>query len=94
MQNLKDHFDDALKPGINIEAFKKVVLKLSAEAGEPKPSRSVLEKSFKMSDLDRSGAIDLDEFLKLYARIRKGEFKGFGAKIFSMFAGKPNKKKK
>ena len=42
-----------------------------------------LDKAFSDADIDRSNSIDFDEFVLLYAKVKKGEIKGIGGGFFS-----------
>ena len=46
---------------------------LCEEAGEPVPKGKVLKKVFKKNDVDKSGNMDFDEFVTLYADVKRGD---------------------
>jgi len=43
-----------------------------------KPKKADLIKAFDLADRDRSGVVDLREFVSLYSKVKKGEVKGLG----------------
>ena len=45
------------------------------------PKDKDLDAVFELADDDRSGTVDSEEFLKLYAAVKKGEVKGLGQKL-------------
>ena len=47
--------------------------------------RRDLHAAFVAADVDKSGGIDKDEFLALFAKVRKGEIEGVGKRSFSLF---------
>ena len=49
------------------------------------PSKSDLEAAFDEADEDNGGTVDRDEFLLLYAKVKKGEVKGLGGGLFGAF---------
>mmetsp|Transcript_15148 Transcript_15148/g.34996 ORF Transcript_15148/g.34996 Transcript_15148/m.34996 type:complete len:767 (+) Transcript_15148:121-2421(+) len=59
--------------------FSKVMLAICKANGEtPPPKAKDLKAAFKEADADASKKVDYDEFLKLYAKVKKGEVQGLG----------------
>mmetsp|Transcript_23637 Transcript_23637/g.47086 ORF Transcript_23637/g.47086 Transcript_23637/m.47086 type:complete len:219 (+) Transcript_23637:3-659(+) len=60
-------------------------------AAKAVPKKSDLLKAFEMSDKDGSGVVDLDEFVGLYSKVKKGEVKGLGSFWGKFFGSKAKK---
>uniref|UniRef100_A0A7S2BT16 EF-hand domain-containing protein n=1 Tax=Florenciella parvula TaxID=236787 RepID=A0A7S2BT16_9STRA len=59
--------------------FSKVMLAICKANGEtPPPKAKDLKAAFKEADADASKKVDYDEFIKLYAKVKKGEVQGLG----------------
>ena len=74
--------------------FIDLVKELLVEGGAKErdmPSSKDLETAFEMADADKSGLVDEDEFVTLYALIKKGEVKGLSKK--SIFSSKQSRVK-
>lgn len=54
------------------------------------PKDKDLDAVFELADDDQSGTVDSDEFLKLYAAVKKGEVKGLGQKLVEQQAAEAN----
>ena len=81
-------------PGaLDAAQFKKVVVKLCRDADEAPPRAKDLDKAFSDADVDHSNTVDFDEFVLLYAKVKKGEVKGMGGGFFtrSLFRGSRRK---
>ena len=69
--------DDASgEPELDPAAFKALVRKLLSQGGataETMPSEESLDEIFVIADKDKSGAVDEDEFVALYALIKTGQ---------------------
>ena len=81
-------------PGaLDAAQFKKVVVKLCRDADEAPPRAKDLDKAFSDADVDNSNTVDFDEFVLLYAKVKKGEVKGLGGGFFtrSLFRGSRRK---
>lgn len=65
------------------KTFKKLITLVCRDNGEKVPKDKDLDAVFDLADDDRSGTVDSEEFLKLYAAVKKGEVKGLGQKAAS-----------
>ena len=76
-------------PELDLVAFGACIKDLMNEARErgeepsPMPSEADLKAAFEMTDTDRGGTVDHDEFLELYAKVKAGEVNGFGGRFLS-----------
>mmetsp|Transcript_64401 Transcript_64401/g.126432 ORF Transcript_64401/g.126432 Transcript_64401/m.126432 type:complete len:585 (+) Transcript_64401:347-2101(+) len=63
------------------KTFKKLIALVCRDNGDKVPKDKDLDAVFELADDDRSGTVDSEEFLKLYAAVKKGEVKGLGQKL-------------
>lgn len=56
---------------------------------ETPPKDSDLDAAFIEADEDQGGTVDLEEFIKLFAKIKKGEVKGMSGGMFSKKVSPP-----
>ena len=78
---LTRHFENVTseeKPQLTSSEFSSIVTELSDEP----PRQRDLDAAFVRADVDNSGGIDKDEFLKLYALVKKGEVDGLSGSRF------------
>ena len=55
------------------------------------PRHKDLAKAFDLADADKSGVVDLDEFMVLYGKIKAGEVDGLAG--YGLFESRKKKKK-
>lgn len=60
--------------------FRKLMSAVCKDFGEKAPRDADLDVAFDLADEDGNGQVDAEEFLKLYAAVRKGIVKGLGSK--------------
>jgi hypothetical protein len=61
-------------------SFKKLINLVCRDNKGKVPKDKDLDAVFDIADHDNSGGVDSEEFLKLYASVKKGEVKGLGSK--------------
>ena len=73
---------------LNLKGFRTLVKNLGKNSSDFKmPLDRDLDAAFKLADRDHSNGVDVEEFLLLYAKVKKGETKGLGGSFLgSLFA--------
>ena len=46
------------------------------------PTAKDLEAAFDQADVDKGGTVDEEEYILIYAKVRRGEVKGLGGGVF------------
>jgi hypothetical protein len=89
--HVRDEYEQHMVSGLNKAEFRAAIGRLlealnctPADGGRPPtpamapPKKADLLKAFDVADRDKSGVVDLGEFVALYSKVKKGEVNGLG----------------
>ena len=83
--------------GLNLRVFEGAVAKVMVDCPGSEfgpsdvPREKDLKKAFEMADTDKSGVVDIDEFVQLYSKIKAGEIDGLAGYGFFESKKKPKR---